>query len=299
MQMATNNSQDAADLLFNTARDWLMNHGMKAMDGPVNFDENFFFWGLLTDGFQPQSFGMPYNPAYYGKLFENYGFRTYYQQFSYELDITNPDLPERFWKIADWVAKKPDYSFEHFTLREQDRFIHDFVEIHRKAWSNHGNYKPIEFKLLKKLLQNSRLILDEEFIWYVYHKGEPIAFFMMIPDLNQILRKLKSGQLNLWNILRLLFYKQNKTITRSRVIVMGVVPGYQGKGIESGIFYHLKKVMLKKHWYNDLEMGWVGDFNPKMNALFKSIGAKHTITHQTLRYLFDREKEFVRAPIID
>ncbi|MFW5830888.1 MAG: GNAT family N-acetyltransferase, partial [Prolixibacteraceae bacterium] len=83
------------------------------------------------------------------------------------------------------------------------------------------------------------------------------------------------------------------------VIVLGVVPKFQRMGIESGIFHELKKVMLRKSWYNDMEMSWVGDFNPKMMAMFKSFGADHVLTHATLRYLFDRSKEFKRAPVID
>ena len=57
--------------------------------------------------------------------------------------------------------------------------------------------------------------------------------------------------------------------------------------------------MLKKSWYNDMEMSWIGDFNPKMNALFKSFGATRTLTHNTMRYLFDRKKEFKKAPVIE
>lgn len=293
------NNKEAAFKLFDTARGWLQENGMEAMDGPVNFDENFFFWGLLKDRFRPQTFGMQYNPVYYNDLFEAYGFKTYYDQYSYSLDITNPDLPERFWKIAEWVAQKPGYTFEHFSFKDQDRCIRDFLEIHEKAWGTHGNYKPIEFQLLKDLIAHARIILDEEFIWYAYHNGKPIAFFMQILDLNQILKKLKTGKVNLWQGLKLLYFKKRRTITRCRVIVLGVIPGYQGKGIESAIFHHLKKVMLRKSWYNDMEMSWVGDFNPKMNAMFKSFGADRTNTHSTLRYLFNREKEFKRAPIIE
>jgi len=293
------NNKEAAFKLFDTAKNWLAQNGMEAMDGPINFDENFFFWGLLTKGHQAQTFGMQYHPEYYKSLFEEYGFKTFYEQYSYSLDITNPDLPGRFWKIAEWVAQKPGYSFETFSYKNQDKYIRDFIEIHRKAWGGHGNYKPIEFQLLKNLIKNAKIILDEEFIWYVYHKGKPIAFFMQILDLNQIIQKLKTGKFNIWTVLKLLYYKQKKTITRCRVIVLGVIPGYQGKGIESGIFHHLKKVMLRKSWYNDMEMSWVGDFNPKMNALFKSFGATKKLTHLTMRYLFDRKKEFQKAPIID
>lgn len=291
-------NQEAASLLFDTARNWLMSEGFTAMDGPVNFGENFFNWGLLVDGFQQQGFGMQYHPPYYKQLFNEYGFRTYYQQFSYHLNITSPDLPERFWKIAEWVAKKKDFHYKTFSFKEQDRCIDDFLSIYQQAWDKHGNYKPIERKDLKALIRDAKMVLEEEFIWYVYHKDEPVAFFMMIPDLNQILKHLKSGKLSLFNILKLIFLKKMKTMTRCRVLVMGVIPKFQGAGIESGIFWQLRQVLLKKSWYNEMELSWVGDFNPKMIALFNSVGSQYAKTHETLRYLFDRSRTFVRLPII-
>jgi hypothetical protein len=291
-------NREAAFMLFDTAREWLKENGMEAMDGPVNFGENFFFWGLLAEGFKPMTFGMQYNKPYYRKLFEEYGFRTYYEQYSYSMDISSPDLPDRFWKIAAWVAKKPGYTYEHFSFKNRHKYIRDFVKIYELAWSGHSNYKPANVEELEEMIGQARIILEEEFIWFVYYKGNPIAFYMMIPDINQIISKLKSGKLNWINILKLLYYKNRKIVSRCRVIVLGVVPQFQKLGIESGIFYQLKQVMLRKPWYKDMEMSWVGDFNPKMNALFKSFGAHRTVTHLTLRYQFDRSKEFVRAPIV-
>lgn len=292
-------NQQASDRLFETACEWLKTEGFTAMDGPVNFGENFFNWGLLTEGFMQQGFGMQYNPPYYKQLFENFGFRTYYRQFSYHLDIISPDLPERFWKIAEWVSRKKDFHYKTFSFKDQDRCIADFISIYKQAWDKHGNYKPIDVKDLKTLIRDSKLVLEEEFIWYVYHKDEPIAFFMMIPDLNQILKKLKNGRLNLLNLLKLIWLKRIRTMTRCRVIVMGVIPKFQGTGIESGIFWQLRQVMLRKPWYKEMELSWVGDFNPKMIALFNSVGSQHAKTHETLRYLFDRSRTFERLPIIE
>jgi hypothetical protein len=292
-------NDEAASLLFDTAVGWLKSEGFTAIDGPVNFGENFFNWGLLVDGFQQPFFGMPYNPPYYQRLFESYGFKTYYEQYSYQLDITSPDLPERFWRIAEWVARKPDFHYKTFSFKHQDRCIDDFISIYEQAWNKHSNFKPINRKDLKSLIKHSRIVLEEEFIWYVYYKEEPIAFFMMIPDLNQILAKLKNGKLSLLNILKLLYLKRRKTMTRCRVLVMGVIPRFQGAGIESGIFWQLRQVLLRKSWYNEMDLSWVGDFNPKMRSLFKEVGGKYTKTHWTMRYLFDRSRPFERLPIIE
>lgn len=288
--------QEAADVLFDAARDWLKERGMEAMDGPVNFGENYMNWGLLVEGFMPQGYGMPYNPPYYLKLFENYGFRLYFRQFSYHLDYTAP-FPERFWKIAGWVAQKPDYSFCHFEFGQSEKFIRDFCHIYDEAWRFHGHFRPLDPQDLRDFLTDAKPVLDPEMIWFAYHKEEPIALFVMIPDINQIFRKL-NGKLNLWNMLRFFYYKKRKIINRTRILIMGVVPKYQRSGVESAIFWHQDKLMKKKPRYREIELSWAGDFNPKIVSLYESVGGKHVKTHYTMRYLFDRDKPFKRSAII-
>ena len=80
------NSQDAANMLFDTAKAWLQSGGMKAMLGPINFGENDMWWGLLIEGFSRPYYGMNYNPPYYKQLFENYGFTVSYEQISNRID---------------------------------------------------------------------------------------------------------------------------------------------------------------------------------------------------------------------
>ena len=79
---------------------------------------------------------------------------------------------------------------------------------------------------------------------------------------------------------------------------MGIDPKFQRSGVDSAIFWHQEQVMKKKPHYTELEFSWAGDFNPKIIATYEATGAKRAKTHYTMRYLFDREKPFVRAPII-
>ena len=291
------NNQQAANMLFNAAREWLKTKGMEAMDGPVNFGENYINWGLLADGFKPQGFGMPYNPKYYVELFKNYGFKIYFKQFSYHLDTTLPELPDRFWKVAEWVAKKPQFSFKHFSWKESEKFIDDFAAIYDNAWRYHEHFKPIDKDDLKDFLNNAKFLIEEDFIWFAYHEGEPIALFVMVPDFNQILAHLK-GKITFWNYPKVWWLKKKKTMTRTRSLIIGIVPKFQRSGIESAMFWHLRPAMYRKPWYNEMELSWAGDFNPKIVALYESVGGKRTKTHYTMRYLFDRSKPFTRAPII-
>lgn len=289
-------NQEAANLLFNTAAEWNKSNEMEAMDGPINFGENYVNWGLLVDGFMPQGYGMPYNPPYYEKLFRNFGFQVYFEQYCYHLDYTVP-FPERFWKIAEWIAKKPQYKFNHFDFKETDKFVLDFCTIYDAAWASHEHYKPLDPADIKDFISNSKALIDPEMIWFAYHEEKPIALFVMIPDLNQILQKL-NGKLNAVGIMKFLWHKWKKTMTRTRIFIMGIDPDYQRSGVESAIFWHQEQLMKKKPQYTEVELSWAGDFNPKIIAIYEATGAKRAKTHYTMRYLFEREKPFVRAPII-
>ena len=290
-------NQEAADLLFNAAAKWNKENGMEAMDGPVNFGENYMNWGLLVDGFMPQGYGMPYNPEYYEKLFRTFGFEVYFEQYSFHLDYSKP-FPERFWKIAEWIAKKPGYSFRHFEFDKIDSFVSDFCTVYDGAWSSHEHYKPLDPEDIYSFIDESKAILDPEMIWFAYHENKPIAMFAMIPDINQILRKL-NGKLNLLGIAKFLYYKRKNIMNRTRILLMGVDAKYQRYGVESAIFWHQDKLMKKKPQYTEVELSWAGDFNPKVISLYEATGAKKAKTHYTMRYLFDRNKPFKRAPIIE
>ena len=80
------NDQAAANLLFDTAKQWLMAEGMEAMDGPINFGERDTWWGLVVEGFQQPMYRMNYNYPYYQALFENYGFKNFFNQICFGLD---------------------------------------------------------------------------------------------------------------------------------------------------------------------------------------------------------------------
>jgi GNAT superfamily N-acetyltransferase len=239
--------------------------------------------------------GMPYHKPYYRPFFEKYGFRNYFEQYSYHIDLTQVDIfPPRLMKIAEWIAKKPGYSFRHFQFGEVDRFVQDMASIYDETWSVFKeDFTPMDHKVLYESLEKSKPIIDEELIWFAYHKGKPVAFFILFPDLNQIIKHF-NGKMHLWNKIRFLILKKRKAMTRLRALVAGVHPSYQNAGIESAIFHKLYFVFKKKPWYQELELSWVGDFNPKMISIYEAINGKHAKTHITYRYLFRQNAGFIR-----
>jgi hypothetical protein len=285
--------QQVAFLLFDTAKEWLKKNGYEAMTGPINFGENDTNWGCLVQGFVPQGFGMTYNLPYYRHLIESYGFKLYYRQYSFHLDLNKP-FPERFWKIAEWINRKPGYSYRHFSFDQVDQFVSEIVTIHDQAWKElKDDFTPMNRDTVYDEFKKARPIIDPELIWFAYYNGEPVAFFIFFPDANQIFRRL-NGKLHLFNKIRFLVLKKTKTITRLRGLAAGVVPKFQNSGVESGIFWQMKQVMEKRKHIKQFELSWVGDFNPKMIALYQATGAYHAKTHHTYRYLFDPKTPYQR-----
>lgn len=289
----------AAFTLFDTARHWLKARGMEAMDGPVNFGENDTNWGLLVEGFVQQGYGMPYNKKYYRTFFEEYGFKNYFEQYSYHKEVRGADgsitkFPERIMKIAEWLSKRPGYSFRHFEVSKKEKYVKDIVEIYNSTWSVFKeDFTPLDPLILNESLESAKAILDEELVWFAYFNDKPIAFFVLFPDLNQIL-KFFNGKLNLFNIIRFIYCKVTHKMTRARALVGGVHPSYQNSGVESAIFFHIYRAFEKKPWFKELELSWVGDYNPRMIAIYEALGAQKAKTHITYRYIIKDNIPFVR-----
>ncbi len=285
--------QEAANMLFDAAKNWLSEKGIQAMQGPVNFGENYNHWGLLVEGFMQQAYALPYNFPYYQKLFENYGFKNYFEQYAYHKPLTD-GFPERMLKFAEYTEQRPGYSFEHFSFKNIDRYIDNFVEVYNKVWSSfHDNYTPLKKEEVFELLHDAKSVIDEELIWFAYDKGSPVGLLVVFPDVNQLLKKLKNGKLTLINKLRFFYYRK-RIITRCRAFLAGVLPEYQNTGIIAALFYQLIKALKNKPMQKEIELSWVGDFNPKMIGIYDKIGGKKKKKHITYLYLFEPGMQFQR-----
>jgi len=287
------NNQEAANTLFEAAKNWLTSKGMEAMDGPINFGENYVHWGLLVDGFMHQAYGMQYNFPYYKELFENYGFQTYFEQYSYHVDLTKP-FPERQEKFARFVMRKPNYKWDYLHFDNYKKYIKDLVEIFNAVWSDfHEDYTPINYEEFEQVFLEAKPLLNEEFIVFAYDEEKPIGMIITFPDLNQVFKKLKNGKLTLINKLKLLYHKKH-SVTRARQLLSGVIPEYQKAGIIGPLFLKMADA-CKKHGVTELEMSWVGDYNTTVNKMYKQMdNTVKAKTHVTYRFLFDRNKPFKR-----
>ncbi|MBN4065735.1 hypothetical protein JYT51_00205 [Candidatus Amoebophilus asiaticus] len=288
--------KDAAFTLFDNCIKWLQERNMEAADGPINFGEKDRWWGLLIDGYTEPNYCMGYNPSYYINFFEEYGFKTYFEQYTYSRSVGAP-LPKKYAEKADRISRNPAYSFRHLEKKYFDKYIEDFRYIYNKAWTKHAGFKPMAKEQAKALMGKMKPVLDENILWFAYYKDEPAGFFIMLPELNQIFKHL-NGKLDWLGKLKFLWHQKRRTCRKMFGVAYGVIPEHQGKGLEGAIVVAAAKKVQPLKRYDVFEMNWIGDFNPKMMHIAESVGAKIVKTHVTYRKLFDESIEFKRAPII-
>ena len=291
------NHQDAADMLFDVAKHWLIQHDMEAMDGPVNFGERDRWWGLVTEGYQQPMYCMNYNPPYYKNLFETYGFKLFFNQVCFGMDPKAPLKQKVFDRHALFV-NDPSFKALHIRKNQLEKYAQDFTTVYNKAWSGHGGLKEIKKDQIILMFKKMKPVMDERVIWFAYHKEDPIAMFINLPDLNQWFKHL-NGKFGLLHKLKFLWVKKTKPNKKFSGIVFGVIPEFQGKGIDSYIIVESAKVIQPETPYTEYEMQWIGDFNPKMINVAENLGEvfrSRILT--TYRYLFDRTKEFKRHPVV-
>ncbi len=301
------NDQSAADMLLDVAKHWLLQKGMQAMDGPINFGERDRWWGLVTEGFYEPMYCMNYNYPYYQQLLENYGFKPFFNQICFSLKVKDR-IQEKFYERHAALAKDSAYTAKHIKKNELEKFAKDFATVYNKAWAGHGGLKQLEEKVVLKMFQSMKPVMDERINWFAYHNNEPVAIWLNLPDLNQWFKHL-NGKFDLLHKLKFLWIKKTKRCNKFTGLVFGIVPEHQGKGVDAFMIVEGCKIIqnltiengkyiIHNAIYDDYEMQWIGEFNPKMINIAEAIAPNRSRKLVTYRYLFDRTKEFKPHPIL-
>lgn len=290
------NDQETANFIFDYCKKWLQERNIEAMDGPINFGERDKFWGLLTDGFIEPLYGMNYNFAYYKELFENYGFKMYFEQLCFSRPVF-AEVSRVFTVMHEKHKRNPDLSAKPMKKNKLEKFAKDFTEIYNKAWAAHGEGKQLTEAKVLKTFATMKPIINEHISWFVYEGEKPIAMWMNIPDLNQWFKYL-NGKFGIIEKMKFLWLKKFKKNEKMVGLVFGIVPEWQKKGIEGYMIWEGTQHLRKHTDFTVTELQWIGDFNPKMIKIAENLDTTITRKLATYRYLFDREKVFERHPML-
>lgn len=291
-------NEAAAFKLFDTAVDWLKENKMEAVDGPINFGSRDRWWGLLIDGFdRDPNYQCNYNPPYYQKFFEAYGFQVYFYQFTFYRKVMDPLAP-RLAEKAELIKLDSNYEFRHIRKNEISKLAEYIYKVYNSAWGNRSENPEITLALAQLIVKQMKPILDTRLVYFGFYKGEPISFFISLPEINQIM-KYVNGKLDLIGKIKFLWHTLLKTNKKAFGVLFGIVPEHQGKGVDGAMILESRRILQDVYnRYTEYEMNWIGDFNPKMIVVVEQVGATVSKKHATFRKLFDPTKPFKRAPIL-
>jgi len=261
-----------ATALLGAAEQWVRARGMTAIRGPFNFSTNEEC-GFLARGFErPPVIMMTYSPQFYLEFMEPAGYRKVRELLAYEYHSPDRAVPEYLERASRIVRARTGVTVRPFQPARFAAEVATAFRLYNAAWERNWGFVPMTEAEFHYAARELRPLLDPEIALFAEHAGRPIAFSLALPDYNQVLRHMR-GRLLPWGWVR--FLRGRRHIHHVRVILLGVLPEYRGRGIDT-LLYHetFRRGLARGYW--SCEMSWILEDNLTMRRALERMGAQVT-----------------------
>jgi hypothetical protein len=267
---------EVSDALLSRVKGWLREHGMEKMAGPMNPSTNDEC-GLLVDGFDVSPcLMMPYTPPYYPPLLERVGLKKAMDLYAYLLEKST-FLFDRLDRITKRVMKRePGLRIRPIDLRHMDDELKIIKEIYNQAWSKNWGFVPLTETEIDDLAKNLKPLVVPDIVLLAYFGEEPVGFSVSLPDYNEVLKHL-NGKLGPFGVLKFLYY--SRKIKTVRIMLLGVKPAFQKRGIEGLLYIETFRRGTGKG-YPRGECSWILENNLLMQHGIEAMGGKRYKTYR-------------------
>lgn len=262
-----------AQALIARAEDWLRDKGMTRVLAPLSMS----VWeepGQLTKGFDhPPTVMMGHQPERYQHYIEHFDYTPAKLLRTYELDIAKP-FPPLIQRIV-----QSGHRNEKIRIRNVDKSKFDdeaaiILHILNDAWSDNWGFVPFTDREIGYAGKKFKPIVYEDLIMVAEYEGEPVAFMMTLPDLNEVIKPM-GGSLFPFGWAKLLWWLRKPKGKTMRVPLMGVLKKHQSSRLASQLAFMMIDAIrtnsVEKYGYSRGEIGWVLDDNQGMNAIADAI----------------------------
>jgi GNAT superfamily N-acetyltransferase len=256
-------------LLLQAARDWLKAKGMRSMRGPWTFVSQE--WGMVLEGFEPSAVVMaPYNPPFYNEILVQFGLEKAKDLLCWEVDAKKGyRIPPRIMELTDAVAQRYKVRVRRLDLTKFQAEVQLIEQLSNATIINNWGYSPVTVEEVQATARDLKPVIQPKGVLFAETEdGTPIGFAIAIPDVNSLLKGLGGSLLPfgwvrlLWGIPRL---------KRYRMFVLGVIPEYHGKAVDSLLYRALYESLYSPELW--IEINYVLEDNwPMINAI-KKLGA--------------------------
>jgi GNAT superfamily N-acetyltransferase len=262
----TVNEQAVADALLAAAADWCRAREHDVLRGPASFSVNDEC-GLLVNGFDTApTLMMPHNPPYYVELLEHAGFAKAKDLLVYQggSEERYYPVPERLARGTELIRQRQGITLRGLDMKHFDADVDRIKRIYNSAWEKNWGFVPMTDRELDHLAEQFKPVVIPEIVPFAEKDGQVIGFGIVLPDLNEVFRHSRSGRL-LPLLPRLLWKVKTRRFKRARILLLGILPEYQGKGIDA-MLYHWIWTRCGELGITWGEAGWILEDNPAMNA---------------------------------
>lgn len=265
--------QAVAQALIGRAESWLREQGMTRVLAPISMS----IWeepGQLVKGFDhAPTVMMGHQPQRYDDYIKALGYVPAKTLNTYELDITKefPPLIQRIVQSGEKNAKIRIRNVDKSKFDEEAALI---LDILNDAWSDNWGFVPFTDTEIKYAGKKFKPIVREDLIMIAEYEGEPVAFMMTLPDLNEVLKPM-GGSLLPFNWAKLLLWLRRPKVRTMRVPLMGVRKRLQASRLASQLAFmmieYIRRNAISEYGASRGEIGWILDDNQGMNAIAEAI----------------------------
>lgn len=280
------NDQAVANALLEEISKWARQNGMDTLRGPMSPSTNHEC-GLLVEGFEDApTVMMTYNPPYYATLLEAWGLVKAKDLYAYNVS-EGAQFSERMMAHAEKLRKSSSVVFRSMNMNDFDNEVGRILEIYNDAWEKNWGFVPMSEEEFRHMAKDMKAIIDPRLCLIAEIKGQPVAFALTLPDINQAIKKVKDGKLLPTGLLKLLWHAKGPakktTINRCRILTLGIKKAFREYGLGS-LFYSEYLTRGPALGYPTGEASWILEDNKAMNKALKLMCGEKTKTYR----IYDR-----------
>ncbi|HEY9384914.1 MAG TPA: hypothetical protein VIP80_15500 [Gemmatimonadales bacterium] len=266
------NDPAVAGALLDRTAAWLRQRGFDTMRGPASFSTNDES-GVLIDGFDtPPALMMPHNPPYYLALLEGAGFRKAKDLLVYQggSEAGAVPVPERLARGTELIRRRAGLTVRPLRMNDFAGEVERIKDLYNRCWERNWGFIPMTEHEIDHLAKQFKPVVVPELAPFLEKDGQPVGFALALPDLNVVFRKNRSGRM-FPVVLKLLWALKARKIRRLRILLLGILPEYRGKGFDAILYHWIWTTGAKFQIYWG-EAGWILEDNATMNAGLLKMG---------------------------
>lgn len=272
--------EETAAALLKTAADWLRQRGRTQIMGPIDYSTNYAC-GLLVDGFDtPPRIMMNHNPPYYAGLLESWGLTKAKDLYSWWFDDSCDVLAT--WRAkAERLAARGRIVVRPFRLDDFQAEIQRCQTVYNAAWERNWGFVKMTDEEFAYMAKHLRQLALPEMLLLAEVDGQPVAFSMTLPDLNEAIRPL-DGRLFRWGLPIGLFrlFRNQRRIRTARLLTLGVLEGFRRRGITELLILRTLDYGKNIANYTGAELGWTLEDNELINRTILAVGGQRYKTYR-------------------